>query len=389
MQDNMQNTNIPKTGRILTRRRVLIGFAGASAAGLLTVRLSLGGKPNLLASVPPPAKLPSPDAQPFTPPPVAPLVPAAKPIPAWFLASVNRKASWLPANIRTQGLDAAIQMRWNLFSDQTKHQLVQLQVPAWWIALVPEASWNPKDPGQSISGQIQNITNLSGRPPDSELNRRAELLLLAAGALQMPTPEGLGKQGCTAFLRYILPQLKLEFPNDLGWMSDTLATTLDSQDLINQFQRASREGFARERVIPFDRLTVGDIQPGCLMVAGKPLSDPHGLNNHVMGWGRVPMSWSWHPGAMIAVGNTGLSQFGPPHAAVCQEYMSPDPLENGHNQHGQINSHNVWPPGRDFSTADPRTNVYFVRNANFIIMDLLPAAAQRVARKPGPLSSRL
>lgn len=100
------------------------------------------------------------------------------------------------------------------------------------------------------------------------------------------------------------------------------------------------------------------------MIAQKP------SGTHVFGWTRVPTAWRWNRNNKMAIGNTGLPQFGD-RMILAQEFLTDDPddaYEARHNTHGPINSRQVIYRGGKADLADPGTNVYAVRGSHFIIV---------------------
>ena len=132
-------------------------------------------------------------------------------VPAWFTHDVARKAQWLPANIKQLGLAAAYQRRFANLPSDVQSILVQMQIPAWQIALIPtDASIQDE-----ILKQFRFMATLAGDPGQSQLGARAEQLLIFGGSAELPTPgdattgASLGAEGCTAAMsKYILAELK-------------------------------------------------------------------------------------------------------------------------------------------------------------------------------------
>ena len=105
------------------------------------------------------------------------------------------------------------------------------------------------------------------------------------------------------------------------------------------------------------------------MIAQKP------GGTHVLAWTRVLEFWRWSPTAKMAIGNTGLPQFGN-RLILAQEYVSDDPEENEggyleRNEHGPINSRRIITnaSGRPV-LSDPRTNVYAAQGSQFLLINL-------------------
>ncbi len=295
---------------------------------------------------------------------------ALGPMPAWFTRDVERRARWLPAAVKELGLDEAYRRRWASLSVDAHAILEEMAIPAWMIALIPTAPAQQDE----INKQFMYIADLAGPAPASKLAKRAEQLLIFGGAAQLPTPGDrvsgacLGAEGCTAAMsKYILAQLKIEFPRELARMSDALANCQSSVELKNLCEQAARTGIVQVERRPFAQLKPEDVLPGSLTIAQKP------GGTHVFGWTRVPAAWNWSPGDKMAIGNTGLAQYGD-RMILAQEYVSADPLENvanPHNDHGPINSRNVVLVGGRPNLEDPHTNVYAARGSDFILVNLV------------------
>lgn len=287
--------------------------------------------------------------------------------PPWFKKDIARKAKWLPSSIKNNGLEAAYKLRVSSLPYEVTSSLEQLNIPKWMIALIPTS---PNIQGE-IHKQLSGITFLRGPAPKGSLARRAEQLLIFGAAAQLPTPgdkttgASLGPEGCTAAMaKYILSQLKLEFPQRLANLPESLATTQSSVEMKALFMQLARKGetWFEIKTYPFHQLQAAHIKPGSLMIAQKP------GGTHVLAWTRVLDFWNWSESSKIAVANTGLPQFGS-RLILAQEYISDD--SELHNEHGPINSSFVI---RDRSgnpiLSDPRTNVYAARGSNFILINL-------------------
>ena len=307
----------------------------------------------------------------------------ADPIPAWFARDVARKARWLPDAVRRLGVEGAYRQRWNSLPAEIRTILEHLRIPRWMVALVPVA------PGRQpeILKQFRFMADLAGPPPANPVALRAEQLLIFGGAAQLPTPgdrisgAGLGAEGCTAAIsKYVLAQLKLEFPRELAGMSEQLVNSQSSAEMKRLFDAAAKAGIVTIENRPFARLRSGDFHPGGITIARKP------GGTHVFGWTRIPRGWHWFPGDRMAVGNTGLPQYGD-HMILAQEYVTADPTRRGeraHNRHGPINSTNVVYVGGEPDLDDPRTNVYAAEGSDFILIDFVgaaDAAARSVAHR--------
>jgi hypothetical protein len=290
--------------------------------------------------------------------------------PAWFRRDVYRMARWLPDTVKTLGVDGAYQRRWDAFPDDVRAILWEMNIPPWLIALVPI----DRNKQHEILAQFRFMDDLAGEPPANPIAARAEQLLIFGGAAQLPTPGDkqtgacLGAEGCTAAIsKFVLAQLKIEFPQQLAGLSDQLANSQSSAEMKNLFEHAALSGAVEIENRPFATLQPSDIQPGSLTIAQKP------GGTHVFGWTRVPAGWHWFPGDRMAIGNTGLPQYGD-HMILAQEYVSADPLEwrePSHNDHGPINSRSViYVNGRP-DLSDPRTNVYAVEDSRFILVKLI------------------
>ena len=295
------------------------------------------------------------------------------PSPVWFQRDVARKAKWLPSSIKTLGLNGAFQSRWSELPLEVQDSLGQARIPKWMIALIPT------DPSvqSEISKQLVAINSLSGAAPTGALAQRAEQLLIFGGAAQLPTPgdvttgASLGAEGCSAAMaRYILSELKLEFPDVLASMPDQLATSQSSVEIKTLFLKLAKSGatWFDLKEYPFAQLKAQNILPGSLMIGQKP------GGTHVFGWTRVLSFWGWSVSAKMAIGNTGLPQFGS-RMILAQEYITDDPTEfsyseNSHNEHGPINSNNVILSHGQPVLSDSRTNVYAAQDSDFIVINL-------------------
>ncbi len=109
------------------------------------------------------------------------------------------------------------------------------------------------------------IADLAGPAPASKLAKRAEQLLIFGGAAQLPTPGdrvsgaclGAEELGTAAMSKYILAQLKIEFPRELARMSDALANCQSSVELKNLCEQAARTGIVQVERRPFAKLKPG------------------------------------------------------------------------------------------------------------------------------------
>jgi hypothetical protein len=291
-------------------------------------------------------------------------------IPAWFTADVARKALWLPNNVKQAGIAGAYQQVWAWLAADIKAILTQMNIPTWLIALVPTAASSQAE----IFKQFRFMPQLSGAPPVGEIAQRAEQLLIFGGSAQLPTPgdkvtgASLGAEGCTAAMsKYILAQLKLEFPSQLAAMNNELANSQSSVEMQALFQQAASAGIVEMRSVPFAQTQSSDFLPASMTIAKKP------GGTHVFGWTRVPTGWNWSAGDKMAIGNTGLPQFGD-RMILAQEYVTDDPSAAGelqHNQHGPINSTDVVYANGQPDLSNPGTNVYAVENADFVLINLV------------------
>lgn len=290
-------------------------------------------------------------------------------MPAWFYQDVQRGAKWLPPLIRNLGLNAAVQKRFEILPYDVQLALDTARVPAWMIALIP----TEPEKLNEIHNQLRNMLQLAGTPPQSALGRRAEQLLIFAGAAQLPTPgeektgKSLGAEGCTAAMsKYIIAQLSIEFQKELAGMPGRLANLQSSVEMKSLALKAVKAGASWLTVqeIPFASLQNYHVPPGSIMIAQKP------GGTHVFGWSRVPKIWGWTPSDKIAIGNTGLPQFGD-RMILAQEILADDPnapINYIHNAHGPINGRQVIYKGNQPVLSDPRTNVYAARGSSFIII---------------------
>jgi hypothetical protein len=296
---------------------------------------------------------------------------SAEMAPSWFTHDIQRKASWLPSDIKRLGVNVAYQNRWDVFPDDIRTILNDMQIPHWLIALVPMDLSRQEE----IFKQFRFMVDLAGSPPVGKLAQRVEQLLIFGGAAQLPTPGdaksgvSLGPEGCTAAMsRYVLSQLAIEYPNEFERTSKQLLYSQSSSKMKTLFAREARAGANWFSIVdlPFSQLRAADVLPGSLMIAQKP------GGTHVFGWTRVPRGWGWANGDKMAIGNTGLPQFGS-RMILAQEYITDDPNvlgETEHNTHGPINSHNVVYSKGQPNLSDNRTNVYSAQGSDFILIRL-------------------
>ncbi|HEX3861385.1 MAG TPA: hypothetical protein VHY35_06790 [Stellaceae bacterium] len=331
----------------------------------------------------PPAMTDTPGSWQDSPPPAIPqsqnvsAATVADPVaqsPAWLTRDIQRKAKWLPTNIKNQGLSAAFQQRWEALPPDLQGALVQMSIPSWMIALVPMDA----DKQDEIQKQFRFMVTLAGAPPGNRIAARAEQILIFAGSAQLPTPgdnqtgASLGAEGCTAAIsKYVLAQLKREFPQELAGMSDALTTCQSSAQMRPLFEQAANASVVEIVSRPFAQLQPGDFLPGSITIGQKP------GGTHVFAWTRIPAGWQWAANDLMAVGNTGLPQFGD-RMILAQEYVTENPELPGeleHNQHGPINSSNVIYKNGQPDLSDPRTNVYAAKGSNFVLVRLLDRQA--------------
>lgn len=292
-------------------------------------------------------------------------------MPAWLRADIQRRAKWLPQPIRDLGLDQAYRQRLDTLPEDVHSILGNLKIPPWMIALIPAA---PALQGE-ILAQLRFMLDLAGEPPANPIAARLERLLLFGGAAQLPTPGdeasglGLGAEGCTAAIsKYVLAQLEIDFPVELAAMSRRLASTQSSIEMQRLFEAAEKIGIVTAESKPFGRLNYRDFRPGSLSIARKP------GGTHTFGWARVPTGWNWEPCAMMAIGNTGLPQFGD-HMILAQEYVTCDPAASPHNAHGPIDSRNILYRDGKPDLSDARTNVYAAQGSNFLLINFVAASS--------------
>jgi hypothetical protein len=291
-------------------------------------------------------------------------------VPPWLARDVARKALWLPETVKRLGLDGAYRQRWASLPKDVQRTIETMRIPRWMVALVPTTPAKEA----SILKQFHYMVELAGKPPVSPVARRAEQLLMFGGAAQLPTPgdrvsgASLGAEGCSAAIsKYVLAQLKLEFPSALKLMSAALTNSQSSDEMRRLFIAAARAGIVRLRSVPFAQLRAEDFEPGSITIAQKP------GGTHVFGWTRVPQGWHWFPGDLMAVGNTGLPQFGD-HMILAQEYVTPAPGLPGeltHNLHGPINGRDIAYFAGEPDLNNPATNVYAAEASNFILIDFV------------------
>jgi hypothetical protein len=290
------------------------------------------------------------------------------PAPAWFLRDVVRNAAWIPTSVRQQGWEkVAIDYFYSL-PTATQYHLSDLKAPLWMLALAPQNI----EVQPEILKQLSMVQVMAGTPSFSPLAARAEQLLLLTGALQLPTPgdersgQSLGAQGCTAAMtKYILSELKLEFPEKMSWLPENIAISQSSPDVLRFFRKLASSANSPIQIseVPYQQLTVYHVQPGDFMVGQKP------GGTHVFAWTRVPSAWNWSPGSLMAIANTGLKSYGQ-RMIFAQEYLTDNTYEPSHNEHGPINSGQVVYKGNQIDLSDPRTNVYAAENASFVIIRL-------------------
>lgn len=174
---------------------------------------------------------------------------------------------------------------------------------------------------------LQDIQNLAGAPSPSPIAADAEQRALRAGATFAPTPYGLGSEGCMAAVSdYVLQPVAKDFGISIPRFRST--TEFLSWARSHPQTVSMRKYFIND-------LTIDDLLPGDILIGAK------GDGNHAMVMARVPADWGWNPRDLMAVGNTGLPQFGPPAMRLAQEYIGPGllPGEPEHNQHhGMLNS---------------------------------------------------
>jgi len=154
-------------------------------------------------------------------------------------------------------------------------------------------------------------------------------------------------------------------------MNAELANSQSAVEMQSLFQQAASAGLVQMQSVPFAQLQPADFRPGSLTIAKKP------GGTHVFGWSRVPIGWNWCADDMMAVGKTGLAPYGD-RMILAQEYVTGDPAAPGelaHNQHGPINSTNVIYVNGQPDLSDPRTNVYAVAGADFVLVNLIGAIA--------------
>ena len=239
-----------------------------------------------------------------------------------------RSGSW--------GVEGAYRKRWDSLPDEVRDILTDMAIPSWMIALVPMA---PSQQAE-IMKQFRFMANLSGPPASSKLARRAEQLLIFGGAAQLPTPGDrrsgacLGAEGCTAAMsKYILAQLKIEYPRELARMSDAMVNCQSSSELANLCDQAAREGMRRGGAA-----SVCAAQ-GRGREAGQPDHRAKAGRHACLRLDARAGGWNWASGDKMAIGNTGLAQYGD-RMILAQEYVSAGhgrEYRNPHNQHGPIN----------------------------------------------------
>ena len=294
--------------------------------------------------------------------------------PAWLARDIQRRARWLPDNVKRLGLDGAFDERWRSLPEEIQAGIAEMDIPNWLVALVPMDA----DKQDEIFKQFRFMNDLAGPPPETPLAARAEQILIFAGSAQLPTPgdnqtgASLGAEGCTAAIsKYLLAQLRAEFPDELSRMSDALTSCQSSVQMQSLFAAAARAGVVTMKSRPFAALRPEDFRPGSITIGQKP------GGTHVFAWTRVPTGWQWDPSDMMAIANTGLPQFGD-RMILAQEYVTGNPAAPGeleHNRHGPIDAANIVYHHGTPDLSDPGTNVYAVKGSNFILIQFaLPAS---------------
>jgi hypothetical protein len=156
---------------------------------------------------------------------------------------------------------------------------------------------------------LLDIQSLAGEPPPNAVAAASERNALEAGARFAPTPYGLGSEGCMAAIsQYVLQPVAQQY----GY---TIPRFTSSSAFLRWAEQHSAVVTVQRHSI--DALTVRDLAPGDILVGAK------GDGNHVMVMARVPANWGWNPADLMAIGNTGLPQFGPPAMRLAQEYIGP------------------------------------------------------------------
>jgi hypothetical protein len=294
-------------------------------------------------------------------------------VPGWLKESMEKHQQWLPENIQKEGIEGAYRERMQNLPTDVQSAISKMDMPHWMVGLMPNPASMSETDRNEMYGNIKQVADMS-QPGSNSVAARAETLLGFAGAAKLPTPGDLGTgkslttEGCTsAISHYVLSPLKAEFA-ELKDMPDQLTKTQSSPELSHLLMAYSHNhpGLLKVETKPIDAFSAEDVHPGSITIGDKT------GGAHTFGWMRVPPSWEgeggWRPGEYIAVGNTGLPEFGKPAMHLAQEYISPDPNRrdakmpphgHGGNEHGAINSYNGGRPG------DHATNPYRHPGATF------------------------
>jgi len=291
--------------------------------------------------------------------------------PAWLTDGIARGQKWIPENVRKEGVDRAYQERINSLPPETQIAIHKMNIPHWMVAMMPAP--DAKSANETY-GNINFVSQLEPPPGTKPMAERMQTLLAFAGAAKLPTPgdangNSLGNEGCTAAIsHYVLTPLKAEYPQ-LQDLPNEATTTLFSgtmEKLLTQFSQKHPD-LLNVSAKSIDNFGVEDVHPGSLTIGHK-----FG-GTHCFGWSQVPPAWttsrsafSWRQGEYIAIGNTGLAEFGAPHMSLAQDYLSPYPdrrdmiTPSGGTLHGALNSHRGGDPNEVF------TNPYYHPGSKFV-----------------------
>lgn len=290
--------------------------------------------------------------------------------PPWFERDLSRGAPWIPRAIAQKGWQQAGLDHYLALPSDVQAVLYKMGAPLWMMALMPTDASSQNE----IIQQLRLVGELRGAAPVGTLAERSEKLLLIAGILRLPTPgdkntgRSLGAEGCTAALmRYVLSEIKLEFPDRMAWLPESIETSQSSSEFGAFVKRVAQmpNGPLEVFNLPYESLSIASVRPGDLMIGQKP------GGAHMLAWARVPSGWNWSSDSILAIANTGLAQFGE-RMILAQEYLTGSPTEPMHNDHGPLNSGQVVRNGGRVDLSDPRTNVYAAKNASFLVIRLRP-----------------
>jgi len=291
--------------------------------------------------------------------------------PAWLRDGIAKGQQWIPENVRKEGVDRAYQDRMSSLPPDVQSAVNKMNIPHWMVAMMPAPDAKSAN---DTYGNIKAVADMVPPPGTKPMAERMQTLLAFAGAAKLPTPgdengKSLGNEGCTAAIsHYVLTPMKAEFPqlSDLPNEATTASYSGTLENLLRNYSRKHPD-LLKLSTKPIDKFGVDDIHPGSLTIGHKA------GGTHCFGWSQVPPAWTtsgnpnnWRPGEYIAIGNTGLVEFGAPHMSLAQDYLSPYPdrrdmiLPTGGTLHGALNSHH----GGDFNSVF--TNPYYHPDSQFV-----------------------